>query len=103
MCMYIHTYIHTYIHAYTHTYIHTDCPPVALYTHVFRFEVYFESRCGLVGKARVERNVYIVRRATDEYVCMYINTIYSVSVLIKTIFAKNGKVGRGALSPLGFF
>ena len=34
------------------------------------------------------------------YVCMYTDTIYSVSVLIKTMFAKNRRAGRG---PLSFF
>ena len=35
------------------------------------------------------------------YICIYTSTIYSVSVLIKTIFSKNRKAGRGPLGPLG--
>ena len=35
-------------------YIHTHYSPVALYTHLFRFKVSFESRCSLTDKARVE-------------------------------------------------
>ena len=72
-------------------YIHTDLSPVALYTHLFRIKVSSKSICSLIGKARVEWNMYIVRRSkVSMYVCMYINTIYSVSVLTNLIFSKNG-------------
>ena len=33
---------------------YTQNSPVALYTHLFRFKVSFDSRCSLIGKARVE-------------------------------------------------
>ena len=36
-------------------------------------------------------------------VCVYTSTIYSVSVLIKTIFSKNRTASRGALGPMAFF
>ena len=35
-------------------YIYIQNSPVALYTHSFRFKVSFESRCSLIGKARVQ-------------------------------------------------
>ena len=35
-------------------YIYIHVSPVALYTHLFRFRISVESRCNLIGKARVE-------------------------------------------------
>ena len=62
-------YIYTYIHI--HIYIYTQNSPVALYLGSLRLKVSFESRCSLRGKARVEWNVYIVRRANSEYVWIF--------------------------------
>ena len=50
--------------------IYTHYSPVVLYTHLFRFKVSFESRGSLTDKARVKWNVYIVRRANFEYICI---------------------------------
>ena len=40
------------MYTYPHTYIHTHYSPVALYTHLCRFKISFESRWNLIGKAR---------------------------------------------------
>ena len=45
------TYIRKEVYS---TCIYTHLSPVALYTHLFRFKVSFDSRCSLIGKARVE-------------------------------------------------
>ena len=91
---YIHIHIHTYAYVYTHIHTHTHLyiyiyylfsiylfisvvhSRVALYTRLFRFKVFFKSRCRLIGDARVEWNVYIVRRANCQ--CMYIYIYISV-------------------------
>ena len=68
----IHALCSNLRYANVHIYIYTQNSPVALYTHLFRFKVSFESRCSFTGKARVEWNVYIVRRANSEYICIYV-------------------------------
>ena len=73
----VYTHTHIYIYIYIYMYIYTDCSPVALYTHSFRFKIPL-SRCNLISKARVEQQAlcvqheYKVRRTNCQYVCIYI-------------------------------
>ena len=70
--------------------------------YVYMYSKYYSNRDAVL-QTKLESNetyIWCDGRIVSMYVCMYTSIIYSVSVLIKTIFPKNGKVGRGALGPL---
>ena len=57
----------------THKQKHTQNSPVALYTHVLRYEEVFETMFKLISGARIKGNAYVVRRANFEYTCIYVH------------------------------